>query len=326
MKSFKIWIVIFLAAATGHAQIGAKAQQSSLAGVWQNSQFNFQMTLLLNADGSGEFDGDAITYTTQGNQLRMTQNGEVTSYNFVLQGNSLSLSGGDIDGTIVFTRNGQSAAPTPKAAAKQNTASGELIGVWSGNGETIEFKTNGQCVYLGNTFPFSASDGILTLTTGQGAVQFGYAIASEQLTLSANGREVVYHKGANRSNSPGGQTGRGNVSTELVGKWCWTNVTSSNSGGSSSSSCIVLNADGTYEYSSESSRSVNTDSFSGGTASQGYDRGTWSVNGDRIFYNSATRGQGSYQLQKVNHPKTGDPMIVLDGEPYVTFFQKAPWR
>ncbi len=62
-----------------------------------------------------------------------------------------------------------------------------------------------------------------------------------------------------------------------------------------------------------------------GTNSQGADRGTWYVQGDRIYHNSQTRGQGSYQLQKLNHPKNRDPMIVLDGEAYVTYYQKPPW-
>jgi hypothetical protein len=51
------------------------------------------------------------------------------------------------------------------------------------------------------------------------------------------------------------------------------------------------------------------------------------VQGDRIYYNSQTQGQGSYRLEKRNHPKNvGDPMIVLDGEAYVTATLKAPWR
>ncbi|HNR74896.1 MAG TPA: hypothetical protein PKM03_11750, partial [Cyclobacteriaceae bacterium] len=86
-----------------------------------------------------------------------------------------------------------------------------------------------------------------------------------------------------------------------------------------------LNANGTYQYAAERSMDTNTNSFYAGTSSQSNDQGTWWVQGDRIYYNSQVRGQGSYQLQKMNHPKTGDPMIVLDGEPYVTFYQKPRW-
>jgi hypothetical protein len=37
------------------------------------------------------------------------------------------------------------------------------------------------------------------------------------------------------------------------------------------------------------------------------------------------QGSGSYVLEKRNHPKNNDPMIVLDGEPYVTYYQKPRW-
>jgi len=109
----------------------------------------------------------------------------------------------------------------------------------------------------------------------------------------------------------------------LVGKWCYMN----NSLNSSTNRCITLNANGTHSYKSENSRTVNTAELYGGTASQGGDQGTWYVQGDRIYYNSQTQGQGSYRLEKRNHPKnSGDPMIVLDGEAYVTATLKAPWR
>ena len=67
--------------------------------------------------------------------------------------------------------------------------------------------------------------------------------------------------------------------------------------------------------------------YYGGTNSQGSDQGTWYVQGDRIYYNSQSKGPGSYRLEKRNHPKNvNDPMIILDGTAYVTAYQKAPWR
>ncbi|HRX00234.1 MAG TPA: hypothetical protein P5280_12130, partial [Cyclobacteriaceae bacterium] len=199
-----------------------------------------------------------------------------------------------------------------------------LLGIWSGNGETIEFKNNGQCNYLGNTFGYQATSNQITLTARDGSVAFGYSIQGNQLTITGPSGKVTYTKGATNNATASGSKG---VAMELVGKWCWINVNSTNTGGSSSSRCITLNADGTYFYESESSMSVNTDAFYGGTNSQGSDRGTWYVQGDRIFYNSQSTGQGSYRLEKRNHPKNvNDPMIVLDGEAYVTQTYRQPWR
>lgn len=334
MRQLRKIILLWLIAFPGIAQIGAKVQQQTkIYGIWQNSQFGYQMTLMLNPDGSGEFDGEMIKFLQLGNTLSITQNGTTTKYNFNLQGNSMSLSGGDLDGTVTFSRNGQSETSNKEVTAANNLQKQsdgnnlvDIVGIWSGNGETIEFKANGQCAYLGNTFPYQLSPGHVTLTTSQGNIMFAYTVKGDQLSLSGNNKTVTYSKGAH-SNTQSPTAGKGSVAMELVGKWCYVNVNSYNAGASSSSTCFTLNADGTYEYYSESSRSVNTPDLYGGTSSQNSDRGTWYVQGDRIYYNSQTQGSGSYRLEKRNHPKNvNDPMIVLDGETYVTFYNKPPWR
>ena len=313
------------------AQIGAKMKDQKIYGVWQNNQMGFQMSLILNENNSGEFDGEAIQFAVSGSELAVTQDGITTRYQFTLTNNTLTLSGGDLDQPIAFARGGSAqTATTSQQVVNQNAATNNsnaaLVGSWSGNGETIQFNNNGTCQYLGQTFGYETAQGQLSLITSQGKLMMSYQIDGNKLTLSANGRQIVYTKGSAAANQTNVSAGSGAVAQELVGKWCYANVNSYNSGSSSSSSCILLNADGTYEYSAESSRSVNTNEFFGGTNSQSSDRGTWWVQGDRIYYNSQTRGQGSYQLQKQNHPKNGDPMIVLDGETYVTFYNKAPWR
>lgn len=324
MKTIGLLVLMIPILAT--AQIGAKVQQGNkLTGLWQNSQFGYQMTLMLNADGTGEFDGETIKYASQGNKLSITQSGATTAYTYTLQSNSLTLSGGDLDQAITFSRSGTQPVEAQQQVQANTSTSADVLGVWSGNGETLEFKNNGQCIYLGNNFQYEVSQGHIILKTAQGNAMFAYSIKGNQLTLSANGQQVVYNRGAAQSNAASQPTNSGAVAQELVGKWCWTNVNSTNTGGSSSSACIVLNANGTYQYASERSMDTNTSTFYAGTSSQGNDQGTWWVQGDRIYYNSQTRGQGSYQLQKMNHPKTGDPMIVLDGEPYATYYQKPRW-
>ncbi|HRJ31525.1 MAG TPA: hypothetical protein PLV21_12140 [Cyclobacteriaceae bacterium] len=321
------------------AQIGAKAQQGSgIQGIWTNTQFGYQMTLMLNADGSGEFDGEPMKYTVAGTKLTLNLSGVSTQYNFTQQGNSLTLSGGDIDGSIVFSRAGAvNTAPSsnrPSTQQKNSVASAtggsaDIVGVWSGNGETIEFNKNGQCIYAGQTFGYQLSGNSIILQAAQGSAAMGYSLSGNQLTLTVNGQSFTYSRGGAGTTGTGqAQPAAGNkrVAQELVGKWCWTNVTSTNSGGRTSERCITLNGDGTYQYEAESSMSVNSNAYYGGTNSQSSDRGTWSYDGVRIYYNSqAGQGSGSYLLEKRNHPKNNDPMIVLDGETYVTYYQKPRW-
>jgi len=307
--------------------------QNNVQGLWQNSDFGYQMTLMLNADGTGEFDGESIRYNLQGNRLIMSLGTESITYTYALSGNTLNLSGGDLDGTIAFKRNGGNSPSAtvpidqpPADPPQPDSGDPALLGVWSGHGESIEFKNNGQCIYNGNTFGYQAGAGQITLKATDGSIAFGYSIHGTQLTIVGNSGKVIYTKGTAASNTQSA-TGAKGVAMELVGKWCWINVNSTNSGGSSSSRCITLNADGTYYYAAEGSMSVNTDAFYGGTNSQSSDQGTWYVQGDRIFYNSQSTGQGSYRLEKRNHPKNvNDPMIVLDGEAYVTQTYRQPWR
>lgn len=334
MKKFSFFLgVILVTPILTFAQIGAKTQQNKIQGIWQNTSFGYQMTLMLKADGSGEFDGETIKYTTQGTNLAITmvQQNQTTVYAYTLQGNSLTVSGGDLDQAIIFTRNVETVITNTTPIDQANAGSSpdkNIIGIWSGNGETIEFTYNGQCKYLGQTYPYQLSNGQITLQTAQGNLMMAYAIRGNQLSLIVNGQTINYSKGGNvaQSNNVIPSAGGRRIAQELVGKWCYVNVNSTYSGGSSSEQCITLNADGSYEYYGESSRSVNTDSYAGGTNSQSSDRGTWTYDGTRIYYTSLNgAGSGSYVLEKRNHPKNNDPMIILDGTTYVTFYQKSPW-
>lgn len=307
------------------AQIGTKSQVSKPTGVWVNNQFGYQMTLMLNEDGTGEFDGEAIRYTVSGNRLSVIQSGLNTTYLFNVSGNTLTLSGGDIDGSISFNRLSPpgNVPPGNNPAGQGAAGKSSVVGVWSGHGETIEFSADGQCTYRGETFPYRLSGSNIILQTPMGDAVMGYQVSGNTISLSANGQTLTYSKSSGTAPASGG--GQKHVARELVGKWCYVNVHTTNTGGSSTEKCITLNADGTYEYYGETSRSVNTDAYYGGTNSQSSDRGTWSYDGARLYYTSQSGQSGSFRLEKRNHPKNNDPMIVLDGETYVTYYQKAPW-
>ncbi len=325
---------------TMQAQIGAKVQQNTnIIGVWQNNQYGYQMTLMLNPEGTGEFDGEVLKYSVKDNILTLISGGQPVNYTFSLKENSLLLSGGDLKEAVTFSRdsgqlntNSSPVILTQQAsnnnAGSPSNSSNEIVGLWSASNESIEFKSNGQCAYLGQLYPYQISQGNITLSGPQGQVTFGYTITGDQLSLSYNGSTVTYTKGAiNQGISQQQSSGTGQVAPELVGKWCFVNVNSYNQGASSSSECVTLNADGTYEYYNESSRSVNTADMSGGTSSQNSDHGTWYVQGDRLYVHSQTIGDASYKLEKRNHPtNVNDPMIVLDGRAFVTQYNKPPWR
>ena len=112
------------------------------------------------------------------------------------------------------------------------------------------------------------------------------------------------------------------IAPELVGKWCFINL-SSNTTDAITNSCITLNADGTFEAVLD--RKMLPTGASLGTL-QDSDYGKWWVSNNRIFYNSASNGQGSFDFQKINHPRLENtPMIVCSGVAFATASSHDPW-
>lgn len=288
-----------------------------LAGTWEGSLEGVKEILVLNSDGTGSLNQDPLQYHVRGNQLVVTTSTGKTTYSFQVEGNQLSVSGGDLDGIMIFGRSqGKNTNPSFSNTAK------EILGTWSGEGEIIEFRPDGSCRYNDTQMTYKLSQGNVILETATGTVAFGYSVKANRLTLTANGQKVVYDRiPTPKSTAPAKSQAKNPA--DLVGQWCYLK----SSTGTYSGRCITLNADGTYVYAEERSMSVQTETLAGGTASQGSDSGTWYVQGDRLYYQSTTRGNGSYRLQRRNHPKNvNDPMIVLDDEPYVTTTRRPPWR
>jgi hypothetical protein len=338
MKTRYLLVALFIAATSFiNGQIGSKANQSSsLNGTWQNSDNGFTNTLILETTGSGEFNGSNLTYKAQGNSLIVSMDGMVTNYSFQLKGSQLTLSGGDIQIPMIFTKSGTSANTKPVGTENTNTKTNSILGTWNGSNEVLVFNNNGTMNLNGYTLQYSIKGNTITIQTNTGIVNYTYELSGNYLTVNMNGQTAIYQKGneiqnqlsnnqQSQNSSNKGQI-KGHIAMELVGKWCWVNVNSTNSGGSSSSQCITINADGTYTYYGESSMSATSNYGYAGTASQSGDQGTWRLDGNTLNVMSQQQGFKSYTLQKINHPKNNDPMIVIDGQTFVTYYQKDPWR
>ena len=112
------------------------------------------------------------------------------------------------------------------------------------------------------------------------------------------------------------------IPQELVGKWCYINLEITND--LATSSCLTLNADGTFEAVLDRSTIPSANSLPPNF--QDTDTGKWWVKGNRMFYNSSSNGQGSFTLQKMNHPRLENtPMIVLNGISFATASSKDAW-
>jgi len=104
---------------------------------------------------------------------------------------------------------------------------------------------------------------------------------------------------------------KGQTAPEIVGKWCYYNLANGDEG-RLSNTCVMLNADGTYEFYLDSSTRLQVNSIFPGTSAQQTD--------------SSSRGRGSFQFQKMNQPTDKSvPMIVLNGQSFVSPTPRDPW-
>jgi hypothetical protein len=119
----------------------------------------------------------------------------------------------------------------------------------------------------------------------------------------------------------------GAIPEELAGSWAWiTNFNANNGGGRTTSKILTLNANGTYEFHAETDNSGYGNDFNWGAWSSSNDAGTWTATDSSITFQSQGGKTTTYSLEKKNHPKNvRDPMIVLDGQPFVTYGPKDPW-
>jgi hypothetical protein len=202
--------------------------------------------------------------------------------------------------------------PAGQTAGAGNGAEG-IVGSWRNAQGYARFNADGTGVVDGTPGRYQIGGNQVTLIGPEGQLTLGFRLERDTLTLLAGANAIVLQ----RERAPG----VAGIRQELVGKWCWISVTTANQGARQSNRCVTLDAGGTYVYEGM------TDSYNpyGGATSESRDVGTWDATDTTLTGRSRTGKVTTYRLEKRNHPKNNDPMIVLDGEPFVTFYRKAPW-
>ena len=209
-------------------------------------------------------------------------------------------------------------------------ASPALHGTWSAVVDdqplVVVFEGNGKGKVNGKPMQWQTLGQLLFVQVqGDPAESYSFAVKGEKLSVSGANLNVTFSKGAaaaaKAAKTPAKAAPAGG-GQELVGKWCKVSTFTASSGGSSRSTCFELKADGSYTYRHEGSMSAQA----GSMASQSFDAGRWKVSGSQLVAQSQRGAVNTYALEKRNHPKNKrDPMICLDGECYVTFYNKPPW-
>lgn len=318
--------------------LARQQQPTALSGSWEGSYGGQQLALVLKADGTGTLNGQPFSYSVRGRNLVAEAGGETYVYSFSLEGDRLTVSGGVFEGSsVTFTRKGAGGGATGGGGRSSDSGGvrqsgsgggsraagaggGGLVGIWRSSEATVQIKEDGTLVLNGDALSYKVRGNMITLSSPEGSVDIPFKLAGDTLTVEFEGREIVYKRlaeGEEESSAAGGGRPR-----ELVGKWCYQSSVNTGSGGRMSNICFELTADGRYTYQGETSSSGPAAS----SASQEYDEGTWTATATTITAHSRGGRVTTYKLEKRNHPKTGDPMLVLDGDAFVTFYQRPPWR
>lgn len=220
---------------------------------------------------------------------------------------------------------GQSNSAKPKEAPKPT-----LIGKWKSPEAKVEFINKNTMTLNGQKYSYAVIGKVILISSDEGSAEFPFELKDDTLTVYLSDRKVVYKRYTEEdeeeeenmeTETPTQPQQRGVVPQELVGKWCYQANVQAQGGGRQTDICFTLHPNGTYEYYGEST-STNPN---GGANSQSYDSGRWSATATTLTARSNNGETKTYTLEKRNHPKTGDPMLMVDGDAFVTYYQKQPW-
>jgi len=304
----------------------ASAQETGLLGSWQTKDSSLMIRVTFNPDGTGTLDGTPVKYSVRGDRLTVNEEGTINNYTFKLNEGELVVWGGNLDQPLTFVRGATNTKGFGKrraegAAEPQEPKSKEqgIVGRWQSSEATVQINDDGTLNLNGITYRYSVKGNNITLADNEGALTFPFKLSGDTLQVLVDGRLVTYKRLT--GNAVVENTGASTNPRELFGKWCYMANVNVSDGGRMSNSCFTLHENGTYKYYSETSSSGPIAS----SVSQESDSGTWSVSGNTLIAHSRARGTLTFSFQKRNHPKTGDPMILLDGDAFVTYSQRSPW-
>lgn len=311
-------------------QANGPAAPDRFSGVYQNNKLKVE----LNRGGG---DGYTGTFSFEGKSMPATgrAHGDALEGSFTLDDKTFSFTAIRTPSGLRLTSDGATyelkSEATPQAVSAATAPAGGketgIVGDWRSPQGVVRIRADGTAVIGEYTYRYTIRRNILMMAGPDGFFAMPFELKGDELAVVLNGQQMRLTRVTQNSAAPASAApaeARGGSPQELAGKWCRvTNLNATGGGARTSSACFVLYPNGTYEYSGES------DNYGplGGATSQTSDSGTWSATETTITANSRLRGGAvTYKLEKRNHPKNRDPMIVLDGEAYVTFYNKPPWR
>jgi hypothetical protein len=293
----------------------------SLAGTWVFNDPNMNLTMLLNADGTGEFQGASIKYSTKNGQLYVDDGINPVKYNYKLTQNSLVLSGGGMQMSVTFTRPGSEQVKnsnnndnlTQNQYQNQNKDQNQNVNQYNNQSNSTQqsqsYSSHGSStnIGVGVSGGKNGSTALAGLWQGPGgkmafypdgtmlynSVSYNYSFPGNQLAISGNDGSLTFSctlSGNSLNLSQNGNSAQytkiasmrpESVDPQLVGKWCIVSSSYNNYSGGGSSSEECITLNADGTYSYSYSAER-----SGYSANQSAYGGTSNQNGDQGTWKS----------------------------------------
>ncbi len=175
-------------------------QDQGLTGTWIGTIEGQEWEAVFRDDGTFTLNGNPGTYTFDGWQLTVSVGGESGTYDVELSGDTMRLSGGDLDAPINFTRKrersgGLFSVPRTDTGDQREGQSEvstslqqQILGTWVAliNNEeyTMVLNEDGSMQFAGYEWTFSVESGKLVVNTGADSITYNVRISGDELWLS----------------------------------------------------------------------------------------------------------------------------------------------
>lgn len=182
-------LALLLSSSIALAQFGVGAQEDrNLLGTWKGTIEGQEVVIVFSSGGSMTFMGYQAQYSVpRTNTLVITLEGESFEYQYQISGNTMQVTGEDIEGVQVLTRIGG-------GGGGGNLDAQQLVGTWTasvqGQEFSIIFGADGSMRMGDEQWRYNTQGGMLNVDTGQGVVSYNTTLSGNSLTLSGGDLQV----------------------------------------------------------------------------------------------------------------------------------------
>jgi hypothetical protein len=221
----------------------------AIVGTWENQGAD-RLVVVFEAGGTGKMNGTPIKWSLAGQRLTLVAEGDTHEYSIKLDGDTLTVSGGDLDAPMTLRRKGAAKKtgfggqvkggdkvdPAPQPGPRKASS---ILGHWrGGDGSTIQF-TKDTLKLGGNDIPAEIGPDEVVLTGRQGQkVKWPYKLDGDTLEITVGGQKQIWQRVTMKDSGPAPEKPRAKT---LIGKWEAVDGT-----------IIQFNADGTFIYGGQS--------------------------------------------------------------------------